>query len=651
MDPRKSARAIVVIAFLAASLVTPALVSGQELGGAAPGSGRFPERRNQLAVRDFPRTLSLEGALSPRSYGATASLRSVMVSTTAGSKVIRAANLADFAVGQHVALLTAGAPAAVGPPSGVTARPMTYASNRIVSTPGCKIDRANLNCSATWTWRIAAVDSRGGASPPSVPAVVNGGPAAPSSVNRIKLFWRSDTAAIGYLIYGCQRPGCSPTLKAVVPNNWYLDENERSCGGCARPAEMVYWYLGHSFGTDELSGAAMPGAGRRQVLYTTIQAINGSSITLSDAPSVTSGGIKLIHDDAPAFQAAINTAKSRAGTPGSNGGAIVIAPGQYSIVQTLDFYHSSNIHLFSLSTEGGVNSTQLVWRGTAGGMVFSLNQARDLLFESFAVTDMGGSTPGIIFDIDKYNAGQGITLVTTHDRFRDIALQRSGVAVRIGNRSDSNLERMRFDDVSVGSAFNGQGGWYGFYIAGNGQTYDELINGGAIGLRDAAIYLNHAGSVDTYALNLSHNIIDWYINSYMGRGIIEIGSNSELAAQHLYVSFGSGSGLRVAVYDSRLITDAAHLASNGYYIVDNASSGLELAGNGISAGGMVPFKIMVLGATAGYPLVVSRNNVFGYPQPFAVPPGATLKVMSAQDRACIDTGCHQHVLSRAATGG
>src|SRR5215510_11136903 len=95
---------------------------------------------------------------------------------------------------------------------------------------------------------------------------------------------------------------------------------------------------------------------------------------------------------------------------------------------------------------------------------------------------------------------------------------------------------MAFDDITIDAPWNGQRGGYGYYIAGARQTLDETIDSGFIGHRDVAIYLNSAGSVDTYALGFGNNSIDWYLNNVIDR-VLETASDSEGAYQHLYVAF------------------------------------------------------------------------------------------------------------------
>jgi hypothetical protein len=579
-----------------------------------------------------------------RNYGASANNAALNVAVRDGSSdVVAVSNPAagGFTVGQSVALLHAGPPASVGIPQGLRAAAMTYRSNGSVSLQGCRSDARNLGCTAVWTWQVVAVDSRGGSSGPSAPVTVKSAPLRPNPTNLIQLVWNSDVRASGYLVYGCQGSGCLPTLRAVLPNNWYRTPNGEACRGCKAPSFMNYAYIGHAFGIDEIAGKQLPRLPRNQMLFGRIDSINGRTIRLS-APARTSATVRMLHDDSPAFQAAIDQARRRTNTTGSNGGIVLIPPGQYPLARTIMLDQSSNIRLAGISSEGNSNGTQLIWHGGAGGIVISLNQARDATLENFAVTDENsGSTPGVILDIDIYDAGTGIKTLTTSDAFRNLSLQRSGVAVRIGNRSSGNCEMMRFDNLFIGSPWNGEGGWYGYYIAGSGQTYEERIDGGSIGRRDAAVYVNAAGSIDTYGLNLTHNLVDWYINAMPFDHIVEVASDSEGAAQHLYAPYPSMHAMRVSIFGSRLVTDGPEIASNNLYMVDNSSAGLMLVSNQIRRDTDGQCKLLVSTASASQPApLLSVENYYADNHPFVTPPGVRLALFSAGDIACrINSNC------------
>jgi hypothetical protein len=568
--------------------------------------------------------------LNVRTFGASGNLRTVDVTVTGGStSAIVRGDVADFIVGQAVTILRAGRPPTVSTPTGLSGSAISYDKSGRMGQP-CRVDAGNARCDARWTWRIIAVDSQHGSSAPSAPFSVDSAPATPNPANRIHLIWNSDAAAVSYLVYGCQGDGCTPKLRAVLPNNWHTSKAGLGCGGCTRPEFMIYDYMGHDFGTDEFSGKSMPPGPRNQSFYARIRSISGRNIVLS-APTAVTASTKMIHDDAPAFQAAIDRLRSVGGVL-ATGGLILIPPGEYPIGETLDFYLASGVRLAGL---GSASSTQLVWHGGAGGIVMSLNQARDCILENFTLTSFYGSTPGVFIDIDRYDQGQGIKSPASHDTLHSISLERAGVAIRLGNRSNENGELMEFRDVVIGAGPNGEGGWYGYYIAGGGESYDERIDGGTVALRDVGVYLNRAGSVDSYVLNLSHNLIDWYVNDFVSSHVVEIGSDSEMAAHHLFVSFSHPHGIHFVIASSRLVTSGRAIASDGYYVVDNASLGLQLVGDLITQQVGTPCKVMFSNGDQSPAPLLSSQNFYGDPRPFATPPGIRPALLSVMDTGMV----------------
>ncbi|MGO9059422.1 MAG: hypothetical protein ACLQU2_18860 [Candidatus Binataceae bacterium] len=573
------------------------------------------------------KTITAAGqVLNVRMFGATGDNRALTVKVIAASHEVEVPSSAGFSPGESVVLVHAGSATSLKPPSGLLAQAMTYGRFYVVDRPGCLVDRVNPSCSTQWNFWVEAVDNRGGISSTSVQAVVSAGPAKPNPTNRIKLVWESVLDAVGYMVYGCSGHACKPALIAVLPNNWYLSPSEQPCAGCARPLYMVFWYMGHDFGADERLGKMVSASGAHQHLFTRVTGVHGNAISLVDAPMI-SGLAQMEHDDSPAFQRAIDRAKTTAG----HGASIFIPPGQYPIGQTLTFYNTYLLHLFGQSAEGSLPSTSLVWHGAPGGTVFSLNGAREHLFEDFSVVDIpNGSTPGVMFDIDKYDVDRTLRVATTHDRFSDIGIGRSGIGVRIGNRSSGNCELMQFQDVMM-SPYGG--GWYGYYISGRGQTLDEKIQGGSIGPRQVAIYLNSAGSLDVDALDLNNNQIDWYVNGPVTH-VIERGSDSEHAAHHLYVPFASTEPVRFAIYNSRFYDYTQTVASDDFYIVDNSSRGLELSGNSICGQG-APCRIFFSsGGTRAPAELLSVDNMYGTTQPFISPPDVRQALISVLDHGC-----------------
>jgi hypothetical protein len=71
-----------------------------------------------------------------------------------------------------------------------------------------------------------------------------------------------------------------------------------------------------------------------------------------------------------------------------------------------------------------------------------------------------------------------------------------------------------------------------------------------------------------------------------------------------------------------------------------------LAGDNVSAGVGTTDKVFFSanGNEAAAELV-SLSNFYGDPEPFAVPEGAKMQLVSVLDRTCIDSGCNQGDLS------
>jgi hypothetical protein len=277
----------VILRLMRGSRLLAALVTAGMLWSVVPGLAQLGPLPSRTRSESLQRAAAEPRSLNVRQFGASGDDRVVTAHTSAGSRVLMVSASAGFAAGQFVALAHVGPSTLLPPPAGVAAVAMTYNQAYIVNKPVCVADRGNPACSTIWTFRVVAVDRAGGMSAPSMPVQVFGGPARPNPTNRIKLWWNSQTEATGYLVYGCSGGDCTPSLVAVLPNNWYHDTNESPCSGCKRPVVMVFWYMGRAFGIVEGLGNRMPAAALNQTLYTRIVATGGHSITLEKAPSAT----------------------------------------------------------------------------------------------------------------------------------------------------------------------------------------------------------------------------------------------------------------------------------------------------------------------------------------------------------------------------
>lgn len=630
-------------------LIVAAIVCALALARVAAAQEMAPNEA--VAKQSTDAVVAAGSVFNVRSFGATANNGVISSRTTTGSRTVAVAGTAGLAPGQPVVLIHAGPPTSLGAPSGFSATAITYDQDMVVDKPGCTVSPSfNPNCYTPWTFQVQAVDALGGISPVTQRAVVTNGPQQPSPTDRIKLVWDSTAAATGYMVYACPGAGCTPALAAVLPNTWFTDADASPCNGCSQPSKMVYWYMGNivpnksarprDFGVDQALGTRLSPAGANQNLYTTITSIlSGNSVGVADGAG-TSGNVQMNHDDSPAFQAAINKAKAA-----GQGASVFIPAGVYPIGRPLDFEPSYGMHVFGVAAAQSV----LAWRGAPGGTMLDLNQTRDSIFENFGVNNAPGvTTPGVAVDIDKYDSGRGMKQIATHDTLADLIIGSSGIAVRLGNRSIGNCEMMQFRNVDISPYY---AGWVGYYIASRASTVDEEITAGSIGPRPIGILLDEAGSVDSYAVNMNNNQIDWYIihTAYFSH-LIEKATDSEHAAEHLYVPGTANLPLTIDISDSRFYDYVTTIAANGYYMINNSSRGMELSGNDVCGEYTVPCRIFVTSGPNAPAELLSVNNRYGTLHPFATAAGGKLAVVSVLDHGCNDAAgpgklCQSQLLS------
>ena len=125
--------------------------------------------------------------------------------------------------------------------------------------------------------------------------------------------------------------------------------------------------------------------------------------------------------------------------------------------------------------------SELEWHGVTGGTVINMNKAADSRVAGLSVSGINGNTAGVIIDVDNYPAGGGGDgLATQNDTFErwTWAGGASGFASPIDPPATSRT--WSSDDVQVSNPSNGQGGMWGYFFGGGGQTYNEEIRGGLI---------------------------------------------------------------------------------------------------------------------------------------------------------------------------
>ncbi|HYL59159.1 MAG TPA: hypothetical protein VEU51_09820 [Candidatus Acidoferrales bacterium] len=515
----------------------------------------------RLDGSDAISNFSVNGVKNIRAFGASGSLVTASATAAANSATVTVNAIGDFKVGQWIKLDHAGAASNANPPTGVTVVPNSYGLNpnptSDITKPsniggGCHTDSAttvpghNTNCTTTYIYQIVGVSSAGAWSAPTAQASTSVGPAVLSTNNNLLVSWTGAANDVGYLIYSCAGASCTPTLHAVVPH----------AGAPGATAES-YRDFGHAFGTDDNFGTTLQSGAEAQDLFAQITAINGTSVVLSTAPAQT-GTFTLRHDDSVAVNAAISSICSHSGNGGANGGIVQFpAAATYPIGQTIDLYGCFGVTLSLAASNGdGGNPVDLEWHGAAGGIVISMNKAADCRVEGLTVSGKAGTTAGVIIDVDNYTTGgAGDAVPTQHDIFERLELGRSGIGVRVANRSSANVQNMTFRNVQVSNPSNGQGGMWGYFFGGAGQTYNEEIHGGLIQGRDVGIVSGFVGQLEVYGTNFELDNIEFWDSNRLGGaadGNLLLKGITTEGAQYLIYDSGPSDNSVNAIEESRL---------------------------------------------------------------------------------------------------
>ena len=376
---------------------------------------------------------------------------------------------------------------------------------------------------------------------PTAAVSTSAGPATLSTNNNLLVSWTGAANDIAYLIYSCSGASCTPTLHAVMPH----------AGAPGATAES-YRDFGHAFGTDEDFGTAMRSSGSAQDLFAQITSVSGNSVTLSVAPAQT-GSFTMRHDDSVPINAAISSVCSHTATGGTVGGIVEFpATSAYSLGQSLNLYGCWGVTLsLTVAQNGdGGHPVELEWHGVTGGTVINMNKAADSRVAGLSVSGINGNTAGVIIDVDNYTTGGGGDgLATQHDTFERLALGRAGIGIRVANRSTGNVQDLNFRDVQISNPSNGQGGMWGYFFGGGGQTYNEEIRGGLIAGHDVAIMSAFVGQLEIYGTDFEQNKIEAWASDRFGGGadgnMMFSGVTSESAQYFIYDTGANGSNFIV----------------------------------------------------------------------------------------------------------
>jgi hypothetical protein len=599
-------------------------LAGGTVNGDALAFGQSVAQLNTLSGSkldgsDAITNVSLNGVKNVRAFGATGSLATASAATVTGNATVTVNSIGDFKAGNWVKIDHAGAASNATTPTALTAVPNSYGMNPnptsdITKTAagggGCQVDAAtglpghNTACNVSYTYQIVGVSQGGGWSAPTATVSTSTGPATLSTNNNMLVSWTGAANDIAYLIYSCSGASCTPTLHAVMPH-----------AGAPGAIPESYRDFGHSFGIDEDFGTAMRSSGAAQDLFAQIVSVSGTGVTLSVAPAQT-GSFTMRHDDSVPINAAISSICSHTATGGTVGGIVELpATSTYSLGQSLNLYGCWGVTLSLTGAQNGDGGhpVELEWHGVTGGTVINMNKAADSRVAGLSVSGINGNTAGVIIDIDNYTTGGGGDgLATQHDTFERLELGRGGIGIRVANRSTGNVQDMSFRDVQISNPSNGQGGMWGYFFGGLGQTYNEEIRGGLIAGHDVAIMSGFVGQLEIYGTDLEHNWIDAWASDRFGGGadgnMMFSGVTSESAQYFIYDTGATGSNF---IVDASRIADAP--GPNGFLMQLNRPTAIK--SSWVCGGGTTICGISNGNAPNPQP-IFSMQNFYGDSNPF-----------------------------------
>jgi hypothetical protein len=596
-----------------------ASVNGDALAFGQTGAQLNTLSGSKLDGSDAIANVSLNGVKNVRAFGATGSLATASATTSAGNAVVTVNSIGDFKTGQWIKLDHAGANSNANPPTTVNVVPNSYGMNPnptsdITKTAanggGCQVDSLAANpahntaCNVSYTYQIVGVSQAGGWSAPSAPVSISAGPATLSTNNNLLVSWTGAANDIAYLIYSCSGASCTPTLHAVIPH----------AGAPGATAES-YRDFGHTFGTDEDFGTAIPSAAAAQDLFAQIVGVSGNTVTLSIAPAQ-SGSFTMRHDDSVPINAAISSICSHTATGGNVGGLVEFpATSVYPLGQSISIYGCWGVTLSLTGAQNGDGGhpAELEWHGVTGGTVINMNKAADSRVAGLSVSGINGNTAGVVIDVDNYAAGGGGDgLATQHDTFERIDIGRAGIGIRVANRSTGNVQDLSFRDVQISNPSNGQGGMWGYFFGGGGQTYNEEIRGGLIQGYDIAIMSAFVGQLEIYGTDFEQNKIEAWTSDRFGGGadgnMMFSGVTSESAQYFIFDPNNTGSNF---IIDATRIADAP--GPNGFLMQLNRPTAIK--SSWVCGGGTTTCGISNGNAPNPQP-IFSMQNSYGDPSPF-----------------------------------
>ena len=504
---------------------------------------------------------TVNGVLNPQTFGQiTGSSTTTTGSVSAGSNQLTVASISSFGLNQGIAV----------PGAGPTSTAATPAQPTATATCG------SGPCSTTYTYEVVALDGACGTSA-----------ASPASASV------SNAAALS--------KGVNYNVLSIAPvagvYSWGIYRNNSLVGFTANSATLPSTVTDNfiDYGQSPLSGLPCvsntpPSSATTTALYTTVTALNGSTLTLAATASnsVTNAGV--YHADDQVIQGLINTLNP------AIGGTVFLPPGTYTISSPILYggigIHVAGLNLFGAGEFGGATTLQPTSL-MAGLPVIKLINATHCKVRDLFINGNTPAPPIAAIDSNVNNPGSGpagdsIGFHTFSDLFigsPSLASFVNGIQFTAAPNYDQNNEENTIERVDVANASNAA-----LYIGHSNSLGNKIISGNLAASGIASVQ-THGGSFDAIGawLGAANDGYSYEVDmepGYMFHGSSLTSCRSEGAGLLLYINANAGPSEGEQVFQ---IVDGDSNGNSGLtneVVIDNEAPEvmLSVTGTHISEG-------------------------------------------------------------------
>jgi hypothetical protein len=415
-------------------------------------------------------TLSAPGGADGTTFASGCTVQNAYAWPVSGSNIMSVSNVGMYEVGDVLSVAGAFSNVAVTVVN-VGAGQLEMASSATGSGNGVAITGAG--CSTTRHYEVFAIDAYGGWSSPTAVQTVGSTANGLTQSNWVSFQVATQSGAIAYVLAGYEDGSSSnmhiidvqvPSYTFISPNNTNWWDNDALVGNYPTKAAPTTITL-HDFGTISAFGrdwnqgnititgrqagtyGAVPSGSYPEILFTKIDAISGTTVTLHDMPSQ-SGTFNLKADVGPVIEAAktavcdSNLDCGKIYFPnyrGTNQGYSIVTPVVLSDGIGLQLEGAGTVYAGDASQTGSAFALDgmFLYSGPIGGTIFALyNQMRPHM------QNMGFgalTTGGVGLDIDQTVTGTGHP-TSTQPTIEDVNLPQASVVARISNIGTDNTE-------------------------------------------------------------------------------------------------------------------------------------------------------------------------------------------------------------------